>query len=87
MDVPGHHHHQVVRQREAGVLTPPPVKGQGHIETCYKRQGFIFRSGPCETKLVCLFSLTEHKQNRDEVGVGELVAVKGDTLKQILLPR
>lgn len=29
--------------------------------------------------------LTQYKQNWDEVGVGELVTVKGDTLKQILL--
>lgn len=34
VDVSRHHHHQVVGQREAGVLTPPPVEAQGHIKTC-----------------------------------------------------
>ena len=32
--IPRHHHHQVVRQREAGVLTPPSVEGQGHVKSC-----------------------------------------------------
>lgn len=36
--VSGHHHHQVVGQREAGVLTPPAVEGQGHIETWDKNK-------------------------------------------------
>lgn len=29
--------------------------------------------------------LTQHKQNWDEVGVGELIAVKANALKQIFL--
>ncbi len=29
--------------------------------------------------------LTQNKQNWDEAGVGELITVKGDVLKQILL--
>ena len=38
-----------------------------------------------EKERVCSFSLTENKQDRDEVGVGGVITVKGDTLKQILL--
>lgn len=41
VDVPRHHHHQVVRQRKAGVLTPPAIKGHGHIEAWSKTIGII----------------------------------------------
>lgn len=32
---PGHHHHQVVGQREARVLAPPAVESQGHVKSYY----------------------------------------------------
>lgn len=33
-----HNHHQVVRQREAGVLAPPAVEGHGYIEACNRKK-------------------------------------------------
>lgn len=87
-----HSHHQVVGQWEASVLTPPAVEGHSDIETCNtnKNNTFLIRAN--------LFSssrfgpdraapgrLTQQKQNWDEVGVGELVTVEGDALKDLLL--
>lgn len=34
---------------------------------------------------MCLARLTQYKRHWDEVGVSELITVKGNTLKQILL--
>lgn len=42
-----HHHHQVVRQREAGVLTPPTGEGLVHVETWTEQDKeihFMFKS-------------------------------------------
>lgn len=42
VDVPGHDHHKVVRQREICVLTPPTIKGQGHVESWNKHRESAF---------------------------------------------
>lgn len=86
VDIPRYSHHQIIRQWETGVLSPPAVERHSHIET-YKeaikqKRRLTFDDILHTTRSI---GLTKHKRNWDKTDISKLITIKCNPFKYILL--
>lgn len=91
VDIPRYRHHQIIRQWETGVLSPPAIESHSYIKTCtetikQKRHRVLVMNVTCLDHNYS-FGLTKYERNWNETDISKLITIKGNPLKQILLLR